>query len=107
MRLRIGERKGRTPRSPDDHPASDAVLVPDQLHVSDQMLQAVVLAAGLGAASAGAALIEQDGVETLGVEQPAVIGLAAAAGSTVQIDRGDAPGSAHAFDVNLVAIAGR
>src|SRR5205085_4653727 len=81
----------------------DAVLLPDHLHVRDQMRQAVVFAAALGPASAGAALIEQDGMETLGVEQPAVIGLAAAAGATVQIDRGDAPGTAHAFDVNLMA----
>ena len=51
----------------------------------------VVLAASLGAAAAGAALIEQHGVKALGIEQPPVIGLAAAAGAAMQIDRGMPP----------------
>src|SRR6202140_4827176 len=69
------------------------------------MLQRVSLAAAFGAASAGAALIEQDRMGALGIEPPAMIGLATAAGTAVQIDGGDAVGAADAFDVNLVTIA--
>ena len=71
------------------------------------MRQRIVLAAALGPAAAGAALVEQDGVKALGIEQPAVIGLAAAAGAAMQIDRGDAVGAADAFDIDLVAVADR
>jgi len=44
-------------------------------------------------------------MEALGIEQPAMIGLATAAGTAVQIDRGNAVGTADAFDINLVAVA--
>ena len=44
-------------------------------------------------------------MEALGIEQPAVIGLAAAAGPAMQIDRGNAVGAADAFDIDLVAVA--
>ena len=71
------------------------------------MRQRVVLAASLGAAAAGAALIEQHGVKALGIEQPPVIGLAAAAGPAMQIDRRDAADAADAFDIDLVAVADR
>ena len=65
----------------------------------------VILAAAFWPATARAALIEQDGVKAFGIEQPAVIGLAAAAGSAMQIDRGDAVGAADALDVDIVAVA--
>jgi hypothetical protein len=45
--------------------------------------------------------------KALRIEQPPMIGLTAAAGSAVQIDRGDAVRPADAFDVNLVAVADR
>ena len=61
----------------------------------------------LGAAAAGAALIEQHGMKAFGIEQPAVIGLAAAAGPAMQIDGGNAAGAADAFDIDLVAVADR
>jgi hypothetical protein len=46
-------------------------------------------------------------VETLGVEQPPVIGLAAAAGPAMQVDRGDPVGTADGFDRDLMAVADR
>ncbi len=46
-------------------------------------------------------------MEALWIEQPPVIGLAAAAGSTVQIDCGGAIRPANALDVDLVAVADR
>ena len=60
-----------------------------------------------GPAAAGAALVEQHRMETLGIEQPAMIGLAAAAGPAMQIDGGNAVGAADALDIDLVAVADR
>jgi hypothetical protein len=71
------------------------------------MRQRVVLSAAFGAASARAALIEQDGVETFGIKQPAVIGLAAAAWTAMQVDRRDAAGSTDAFDMDFMTVADR
>src|SRR5271169_291466 len=69
------------------------------------MWQRIILAAAFGPALSGAALIEQDRVKALGIEQPAVIGLAAAAGTAMQIDRGDSVCAADRFDVDFVTIA--
>jgi hypothetical protein len=71
------------------------------------MRQRVVVAAAFRPASPGAALVEQNRMEALGIEQPAVIGLATAAGAAVQIDRRNAVRPADGFDVNLVAVADR
>ena len=71
------------------------------------MRQRVVFAAALRAAAPGAALIEQHRMEALGIEQPPVVGLAAAAGAAMQIDRRDAVGAADGFDIDLVAVADR
>ena len=107
MRLCVGQRQRRAPGASDDHPALEAELLADRLHVRDQMRQRVVLEAALGTAAAGPALVEQDGVETFGIEQPPVIGLAAAAGAAMQIDRRDAAGPADTFDIDLVTVADR
>jgi hypothetical protein len=44
-------------------------------------------------------------VESFGVEQPAVIGLAARARTAMQIDGANAALAADAFDIELVAVA--
>ena len=46
-------------------------------------------------------------MKTLWIEQAPVIGLAAAAGAAVQIDRGDAIHPADALNVDLMAVADR
>ena len=107
IRLRIGQRQRRAPGAADDDPAFEAKSLADRLHVRDQTRQRIVFAAAFGAASARAALIEQHGMKALRIEQPPVIGLTAAAGPAVQIDRGDAIRPADAFDVDLVAVADR
>jgi hypothetical protein len=71
------------------------------------MRQRIGFAAAFRAAPAGAALIKQDGMEALGIEQPPVVGLTAAAGAAVQIDRGDSVGPADGLDIDLVAVADR
>src|SRR5712664_4910618 len=103
MRLRVGQRQRCAPGTRDYHPALEAKFLADPLHIRDQVREAIVFAAALRAASTRAALIEQDRVEALGIEQPPVIGLAAAAGAAVQVDRGDAVRPADGFEVNLVA----
>ena len=95
------------PRSHRQPSSAKAELLADHFHVRDQMRQRIVFAAALGAASAGAALVKQHGMKTLRIEQPPMIGLAAAAGAAVQIDRGDAIGTADGFDIDLVAVADR
>ena len=107
MRLRIGQRQRRAPGAADHHPALKAEFFADRLHVRDQMRQRVVFAAALWAAAAGAALVEQHGMKALGIEQPAMIRLAAAAGPAMQVDRGDAAVAADALDIDLVAVADR
>src|ERR1700730_18532553 len=66
--LRIGQSQLRAPGAADDHPALKAKFLADAFHVRDQMRQRIVLEAALWAATTGAALIEQDGVKTLGIE---------------------------------------
>ena len=93
------------PGAADDHPALEGEFLADRFHVRDQMRQRIVLAAALGAAAAGAALVEQHGMESFRIEQPAMIRLAAAAGAAMQIDSGDATRAADALDVDIVAVA--
>ena len=45
--------------------------------------------------------------EAFGIEQPAVVRLAAAAGPAMQVDRGNATDAADAFDVDVVTVADR
>src|SRR5205085_7603586 len=93
------------PGAADHHPALESEFFADLLHVRDQMRCRVVLARSLGPAAAAAALVEQHGMETVGVEKPAMIGLAAGARAAVQVDRRDSVGAADALDIELVAIA--
>ena len=69
------------------------------------MRQRVGFAAAFWAAAAGAALVEQHRMETFGIEQPAMVRLAAAAGPAMQIDPGNAAEPADALDVGIVAVA--
>src|ERR1700742_1456553 len=105
MCLRIGQRQGRGPGSADHHPALEAESLADDFEVRDQMRRRVGLARAFRRAAAAAALVEQHRVESLGVEQPAMVGLAARAGSAMQIDRADAALAADALDIELVAVA--
>src|SRR5215813_8053175 len=101
IRLRIGQRKRRAPGAADQDPARKAESFADYFHVRDQVLQRVGLAAALGAAFACATLIEQDGTKALGIEQPPVIRLAAASGTTMQINCGNAIGAADTLDIDV------
>jgi len=54
-----------------------------------------------------AALVEQDRVEALGIEQPVDDPAGSLSQPAMQIDRGDATFAADAFDIDLVAVARR
>ena len=56
-------------------------------------------------AAAGAALVEQEGMEARRIEQPPVEVLRAAARSAVQKHRRDAAGAAHLLDIEPVTLA--
>ena len=58
-------------------------------------------------AAAGAALVEQHGMKAFGIEQPAVVRLAAAAGPAMKVDGRDAALAADAFDIDFVVVADR
>ena len=45
--------------------------------------------------------------EALGIKQPPMIGLASAAGSTMQVDGGNAAFAANALDMDIVTVADR
>ena len=107
MRLRIGQRQGRAPGAADHDPALEAEFVADRFQVRDQMRQRVGLARAFRRAAAAAALVEQHGVESFGIEQPAMIGLAARAGAAMQIDGADAALAADALDIEFVAVTYR
>src|SRR5204863_7357648 len=83
MGLRIRQCQRGAPGAADNHPAFKAEFLADHLDVRDQMRQRVVLAPAFGTAAAGAALVEQHGMESLRVEQPAMNGLATAAGAAM------------------------
>src|SRR5581483_9190416 len=105
MRPRISQRQGRAPGAAGQKPALEAEFPADDFQVGDQMRQRVGLARAFRPAAAAAALVEQHRVETLGIEQPAVIGLAARAGAAMQIDGRNAAFATDAFDIELVTVA--
>src|SRR5580693_7230812 len=104
MGLRIGQRQRGAPGTADDHPALKRKFLADLFHVRDQVRQRVVFALSFRTAAAGAALIEQYRVETLGIEQTAMIGLASTAGPAMQIDSGNAAFAADALDMDVVTV---
>jgi len=107
MRLRVSQRQ----RAPQDPPTTIQRSRPNFSRISS--MSAIrcgrVLASrpAFRAASPGAALIEQHGVKALGIEQPAMVRLAPAAGTAMQVDRGNAVGPADALDMDLMAVADR
>ena len=105
MRLGIRDGERRSPRAADDQPALDAEVHAYRLDVGDEMLRRVGLERQIGMAAAGAALIEQEGVEARRIEQPPMHVLSAAARAAVQEQRRDTVGGAHLLDVKPVAVA--
>src|SRR6202042_1378264 len=79
----------------------------DDFQVRDQVRQRVRVARAFRRAAAAAALVEQYRVESFGVEQPTMIGLATRAWAAMQVDGADPALAADALDVELVAVADR
>lgn len=60
MGLRVGQRQGRPPGAAEQHPALDAQVLADALHVLHQVPGGVVLQAGVRRGAPAAALVEGD-----------------------------------------------
>jgi hypothetical protein len=60
----------------------------------------------MGPRAAAAALVEQQDVIALGIEQPAMVGAAGGAGAAVEEDDGLALRVAAQLPINLMAVAG-
>jgi hypothetical protein len=105
VRLGIGKREGRAPRAADEKPFADAEVRPNALQIGDNMLSAVGMKRQVGVASPGAALVEQQGAKSVGVEQSAVIVLGAASWSAVQEQRRNTIGATDLLHVDPMAVA--
>lgn len=75
------------------------------LEIGDQMLRGVGIAAKIGMAASGAALIDEKDVVPCRIEQCSMQDLRAAAGAAVQEDDGAPTFAAHFFNINPMAIA--
>src|SRR5579871_4175927 len=107
MRLGISECERGAPGAANDDPALKGKLLADHLHIRDQVHQCVLLPACFRTAAPRAALIKQHRMKALGIEQAAVIALATAAGSAMQVNGGNAVIAADALDIDFVTIADR
>ena len=105
MRLGIGERQRRAPGAAEHQPLLEAAHLSQPLDVGDQMPGRVGLQAGVGRRLAAAALVEQDHVVEIRVEQPALLRRDGAARPAMQEDGGLRALGADTLPVDRVAVA--
>ena len=105
MRLGIGERQRRAPGAAEHQPFVEAAHLAQPLDVGDQMPGGVGVERGVGRRLSAAALVEQDDVVELRVEQPPVLWRDAAAGAAMQEHRRLGALGAGALPIDLVAVA--
>lgn len=74
VRLRVGERQRRTPRSPKDDPAVDAEVLSQLFDVLHEMPGRVLLERGVRGRPPRASLVEQDAAVVRGIKVLSVIG---------------------------------
>ena len=107
MRFGVGQRQRRAPRAAEHQPLVGAHDFGAQaLDVGHQVPGGVVVQAGVRRRAAAAALVEQQHVVALGIEELPMHRRAAAAGAAVQEHGGLALRVAAEFPVDLVAVAG-
>ena len=102
MSLGIGERQGRTPGSAEDLPALNAQVLADFLDIGDEVPGGVCFERRVGRALAAAALVKIHDAVFFGVEEAALFGLGAAAGTAVQKNHRLARGVTAFLEVDLV-----
>ena len=105
MRLGIGQRQRRAPRAAEHQPFVEAGHLAQPLDVGDEMPGRVGLEAGVRRRLAAAALVEQDDVVELRIEQPPLLGRDGAARPAMQEHRRLGALGADAFPVDDVAVA--
>ena len=105
MRVRAGvfEREQTAPGAAEHDPALDRQRCADALDVGDEVGGGIGAQAAERRAATAAALVEEHGAKSCGVEQAALAWAAAAARTTVQEDHGDAVGAAAFLHVQHVA----
>ena len=105
MGLGIGQRQRAAPGAAEHQPALDPEHGAQPLDVGHQMPGGVGLQRGEWCAAAAAALVEQEDPVALGIEQPAMLGAAAAARPAMQEHGGLAGGVAADLPKDAMAIA--
>jgi hypothetical protein len=94
MRLGVRQPQGGAPRSTKHHPTFDAEVFAQAFDIRDQILRVVTFEFGMRPRMPASALVEQYCAVTLGIEESAVIRLAASARTAVQKHRRQSIGSA-------------
>jgi hypothetical protein len=102
MRLRVGERKRRSPRAAEYEPAVDVQMDAQPLEIVDQRLRRVAFDLGDRCRAAGTALVEQHDAPERGVEIAAMMRQAAASRAAVQEHDRNTVGATAGFPVERV-----
>jgi len=103
MRLGVGERQGRAPRTAEDQPGVDAEFASQRFHVGDQMRRGVVGQLAMRRGAAAAALVEQNDAVACRIEEPPLHRRGAGAGPAVHEQHRDAIRVAGRFPVDAMA----
>src|SRR3569623_219822 len=105
MSFGIDQTERRTPGTTEYHPACDAELNTNTLHIGDEMRRGVVGELRMRGGAPGATRVEQHDAIDGGIEETTVIGFAAGTGAAVHEHHRQAFGVAALLDVesmNLV-----
>jgi hypothetical protein len=104
MGLGIGERQGRPPRAAENEPIVDPEEIPQSFYIGDEIEGRVGLEIPSRLRTAAAALVEEDDAVAIGIEQPAMVGLAATARTAVEKQYRLALGVAAGFPIEAMSI---
>ena len=107
MRLRIGQRQGRPPRTAENDPASDAEICPQPFDIGDEMRSGVVRQRAERTRPPGAALVEDHDAVMRRVEEPPVARLRSRARPAMQEHDGRAVGPPALLPIHDVPAAER
>jgi hypothetical protein len=110
MGLGVGQRQGRAPRPPHDHPAVHAQVLTQDFDVGDKMIgrvgaQVDIRIAGMRCTAPTSALVEQDDTVDVGIEGPPHAGHASGSGAAVHGQRRYTVRVPAGLPIDLVAIS--
>ena len=105
VRLSVAEGERRAPGTTEQQPALDTELAAQSLDIGDEMGGGVVVQAAERTGSSGAALVEQHDPPEAWVEEPAMDGARARAGTAVKEQRRQAAGVARLLPIHRMTRA--